>query len=217
MRGLAVRWLLVGDDFRFGARRAGDFDLLARAGREHGFEVVRMDTCAVDGVRVSSTAVRERLAAGDLDGAARLLGRPYSISGRVVRGDRLGVQLGFPTANVRLEHNRPPVMGIFVVEVLGLGPAPLPGVASLGVRPTVKAGGAPTLEVHLFDFDRDIYGRRVQVRFLQQAARRGEVSGPGHADRRDRPRRLRCAGLLRGPQRRRGAKGRKAQPDEADD
>ena len=90
VRGLAVRWLLVGDDFRFGARRAGDFDLLARAGREHGFEVVRMDTCAVDGVRVSSTAVRERLAAGDLDGAARLLGRPYSISGRVVRGERLG-------------------------------------------------------------------------------------------------------------------------------
>jgi riboflavin kinase/FMN adenylyltransferase len=168
VRGLAVRWLLVGDDFRFGARRSGDFGLLARAGRGHGFEVARMDTCAVDGVRVSSTVVRERLAGGDLDGAARLLGRPYSISGRVVRGDRLGVQLGFPTANVRLEHNRPPVMGIFVVEVQGLAPAPLPGVASLGVRPTVKAGGAPTLEVHLFDFDRDIYGRRVQVRFLRK-------------------------------------------------
>jgi riboflavin kinase / FMN adenylyltransferase len=168
VRGLAVRWLLVGDDFRFGARRAGDFDLLARAGRERGFEVVRMDTCTVDGVRVSSTAVRERLAAGDLDGAACLLGRPYSISGRVVRGDRLGVQLGFPTANVRLEHNHPPVMGIFVVEVQGLGPAPLQGVASLGVRPTVKAGGAPTLEVHLLDFDREIYGLRVQVSFLHR-------------------------------------------------
>ena len=127
VRGLAVRWVLVGDDFRFGARRVGDFELLARAGREHGFEVERMDTCAVDGVRVSSTAVRERLAAGDLDGAARLLGRPYSISGRVVHGDRLGVQLGFPTANVRLQHNRPPVMGIFVVEVLGLGPATAAG------------------------------------------------------------------------------------------
>ncbi len=168
VRGLAVRWVLVGDDFRFGARRAGDFDLLAQAGRTHGFEVARMDTCAVEGVRVSSTAIREQLAAGNLAGAARLLGRPYSISGRVVRGDRLGVQLGFPTANVRLEHNRPPVMGIFVVEVLGLTTAPLPGVASLGVRPTVKAGGAPTLEVHLLDFDRDIYGRRLQVRFLRK-------------------------------------------------
>jgi riboflavin kinase/FMN adenylyltransferase len=168
VRGLAVRWVLVGDDFRFGARRAGDFDLLVQAGRMHGFEVARMETCAVDGVRVSSTAVRERLAAGNLADAARLLGRPYSISGRVVRGDRLGVQLGFPTANVRLEHNRPPVMGIFVVEVLGLTPAPLPGVASLGVRPTVKQNGAPTLEVHLLDFDRDIYGRRLQVRFLRK-------------------------------------------------
>jgi riboflavin kinase/FMN adenylyltransferase len=168
VEGLAARWVLVGDDFRFGARRAGDFDLLVRAGREQGFEVARMDTCAVDGLRVSSTAARERLADGELAGAARLLGRSYSISGRVVRGDRLGVQLGFPTANVRLEHNRPPVMGIFVVEVQGLGPAPLPGVASLGVRPTVRAGGAPTLEVHLLDFDRDIYGRRVQVRFLHK-------------------------------------------------
>jgi riboflavin kinase/FMN adenylyltransferase len=168
VQGLAVRWVLVGDDFRFGARRGGDFDLLVRCGREQGFAVVRMDTCAVDGLRVSSTAVRERLAAGDLAGPTRLLGRPYSISGRVVRGDRLGVQLGFPTANVRLEHNRPPVMGIFVVEVLGLGRVPLPGVASLGVRPTVKTGGAPVLEVHLFDFDRDVYGRRVQVRFLHK-------------------------------------------------
>jgi riboflavin kinase/FMN adenylyltransferase len=177
VRGLAVRWVLVGDDFRFGARRAGDFGLLVQAGRSHGFEVARMDTCAVEGVRVSSTAVRERLAAGNLGEAARLLGRPYSISGRVVRGDRLGVQLGFPTANVRLEHNRPPVMGIFVVEVLGLTPAPLPGVASLGVRPTVKQDGAPTLEVHLLDFDRDIYGRRLQVRFLRKLRDEEKYSG----------------------------------------
>jgi riboflavin kinase / FMN adenylyltransferase len=168
VRGLAVRWLLVGDDFRFGARRSGDFDLLARSGKACGFEVVRMETCAVDGVRVSSTAVRQRLAAGDLDGAARLLGRPYRMCGRVVHGERLGVQLGFPTANVRLEHNRPALMGIFVVEVLGLGDAVLPGVASLGVRPTVKQGGMPTLEVHLFDFDRDIYGKRLEVRFLNK-------------------------------------------------
>ena len=168
VQALGVRWVLVGDDFRFGARRQGDFELLLRAGRSHGFEATRMPTFELDGVRVSSTAVRERLAAGDLDGAARLLGRPYSISGRVVNGDGLGARLGFPTANVRMEHNRPPVMGIFVVDVLGLGAAPLPAVASLGVRPTVKSGGAPTLEVHLFDFDRSIYGRRVQVRFLHK-------------------------------------------------
>jgi riboflavin kinase/FMN adenylyltransferase len=168
VRGLGLRWILVGDDFRFGAGRSGDFNLLAEAGRERGFDVVRMDTFRVDGVRVSSTAVRERLAAGDLGGAARLLGRPYSVSGRVVRGDGLGAQLGFPTANVRMQHNRPPLLGIFVVEAVGLGGAPLPGVASLGVRPTVKTSGTPVLEVHLFDFDRDIYGRRLQVRFLHK-------------------------------------------------
>jgi riboflavin kinase/FMN adenylyltransferase len=166
--GLAARWVLVGDDFRFGARRLGDFDLLAQAGARFGFDVVRMESYAVEGVRVSSTAVRERLALGDLAGAARLLGRPYSVSGRVVAGDGLGERLGFPTANVRLEHNRPPLMGIFVAEVLGLAAGPLPGVASLGVRPTVKERGLPTLEVHLFDFDRNVYGRRVQVRFLHK-------------------------------------------------
>jgi riboflavin kinase/FMN adenylyltransferase len=168
VRGLGVRWVLVGDDFRFGARRMGDFDLLAAAGARCGFDVARMETYAVEGVRVSSTTVRERLAMGDLAGAARLLGRPYSVSGRVVAGDGLGARLGFPTANVRLEHNRPPVMGIFVAEVLGLAAAPLPGVASLGVRPTVTERGLATLEVHLFDFERNIYGRRVQVRFLQK-------------------------------------------------
>jgi riboflavin kinase/FMN adenylyltransferase len=162
---LGARWVLVGDDFRFGARRLGDFDLLAAAGRIGGFEVEHMASYAIGGVRVSSTAVRERLAAGDLGGAAALLGRPYSIGGRVVRGEHLGAGIGFPTANVQLQHNRPPVMGIFAVDVVGLAPQPLPGAASLGVRPTVSNAGLPVLEVHLFDFDRDIYGRRVQVRF----------------------------------------------------
>jgi riboflavin kinase/FMN adenylyltransferase len=165
---LGARWVLVGDDFRFGARRLGDFDLLAAAGQRHGFEVERMPSYAVGGVRASSTAVRERLAAGDMGGAAALLGRPYSISGRVVHGDKLGARIGFPTANVRLQHNRPPVMGIFAVEVAGLGPAPLPGAASLGVRPTVRSDATPVLEVHLFDFDRDVYGRRVHVRFFKK-------------------------------------------------
>jgi riboflavin kinase / FMN adenylyltransferase len=168
VQGLGVRWMLVGDDFRFGARRQGDCAMLREAGSRHGFEVVQMKSFVVDGVRVSSTAVRERLARGDLTGATRLLGRPYGISGRVVRGDRLGHALGFPTANVQLEHNRPPLSGIFVVEVAGLMEGPLQGVASLGVRPTVKTGAAPVLEVHLFDFARDIYGSHLQVRFLHK-------------------------------------------------
>jgi len=165
---LQVRWILVGDDFRFGARRQGDFELLRQAGLTSGFEVMRMDSVMADGVRVSSTAVRELLAVGDLDGAARLLGRPYSISGRVVRGRRLGSQLGFPTANLPLKHNRPALWGIFVVEVIGLAEQPLPAVASLGVRPTVVEAGAPLLEVHLLDFARELYGAHLQVRFLKR-------------------------------------------------
>jgi riboflavin kinase / FMN adenylyltransferase len=166
--GLQARWVLVGDDFRFGARRQGDFELLRQAGLRSGFEVTQMESVAVNGVRVSSTAVRELLAAGDLDGAARLLGRPYSISGRVVTGRRLGARLGFPTANVQLKHNRPALWGIFVVEVAGLSAQPLQGVASLGVRPTVIEAGVPLLEVHLFDFACDIYRKHLQVRFLSK-------------------------------------------------
>jgi riboflavin kinase / FMN adenylyltransferase len=166
--GLQVRWVLVGDDFRFGARRQGDFELLRQAGLNAGFDVVQMDSVAVDGVRVSSTAVRELLAAGELDRAARLLGRPYSISGRVVPGKKLGAQLGFPTANLLTRHNRYALWGIFVVEVIGIAERPWPGVASLGVRPTVAQAGAPLLEVHLLDFARDIYGAHLEVRFLKK-------------------------------------------------
>jgi len=166
--GLAVRRLLVGDDFRFGARRAGDFSLLKSAAAGAGFEVEAMTSVAVDGLRVSSTAVRACLDRGDLDGASQLLGRPYAIAGRVEQGDQLGAKLGYPTANVRLNRLRVPLSGIFVVEVTGLGREALPGVASLGVRPTVKERGSPTLEVHLFDFDGRIYGRRIGVRFLEK-------------------------------------------------
>jgi riboflavin kinase/FMN adenylyltransferase len=166
--GLGVRWVLVGDDFRFGARRQGDVAMLREVLARRGVEVAQMQTVSLDGTRVSSTAVRERLARGDLHGAAQLLGRPYSISGRVVGGERLGKRLGFPTANLQMKHNRPPLAGIFVVEVSGLGERPLEGVASLGVRPTVKEGGAPVLEVHLLDFARDIYGEHLQVRFLHK-------------------------------------------------
>ncbi|ARO86853.1 bifunctional riboflavin kinase/FMN adenylyltransferase [Nitrosospira lacus] len=178
-RGLAVRWILVGDDFRFGARRAGDFAMLKAFSDECGFEVEEMPAYAVDGLRVSSTAVREALADGDLDLVRRLLGRSYGISGRVVSGDRLGKKLGFPTANIQLKHNRPPLSGIFAVEVevgpQGVTALPSPksmramrGVASLGVRPTVHENGKPVLEVHLFDFAEDIYGRHLRVHFLRK-------------------------------------------------
>jgi riboflavin kinase / FMN adenylyltransferase len=166
--GLNARWVLVGDDFRFGARRHGDVAMLREVLSRRGVEVVQMQTVSLGGVRVSSTEVRERLARGDLRGAAQLLGRPYSISGRVVGGERLGKRLGFPTANLQMQHNRPPLAGIFVVEVLGLGQRPVQGVASLGVRPTIKAGGAPVLEVHLLDFAREIYGHHLQVLFLHK-------------------------------------------------
>lgn len=175
-QGLGVRWMLVGDDFRFGARRAGDFAMLESFSARCGFAVEQMPGYTVDGVRVSSTAVRDALAAGKLDFVRHLLGRPYGISGRVISGDRLGKSLGFPTANVQLKHNRPPLSGIFAVEVEMEAPALdappllkiLRGVASLGVRPTVHEHGKPVLEVHLFDFDRDIYGSHLKVHFLHK-------------------------------------------------
>jgi len=166
--GLAVKWLLVGDDFRFGARRAGDLAYLKSMAPQAGFDVEAMGSVVVAGARVSSTAIRACLEKGDLDGAQRLLGRRYAISGKVVGGDKLGAKIGYPTANVQLKRHKAPLSGIFVVEADGLGLAPIPGVASLGVRPTVKERGRPTLEVHLFDFDERIYGRRITVRFLEK-------------------------------------------------
>jgi len=168
-RTLQAHYVLVGDDFRYGAKRAGDFVLLKEAGETLGFDAESLPTVELAGERASSTAVRAALAAGELDHAAHLLGRPYSISGRVVHGDKLGRDIGFPTANIQLKHNRPPLMGIFAVELCGLNGAPLPGVASLGKRPTVKGADAvPVLEVHLFDFNADIYGCRVRVDFLHK-------------------------------------------------
>ena len=168
-RTLQARYVLVGDDFRYGAKRAGDFALLESLGQPLGFDAEFLPTVEIAGERASSTAVRNALAAGELEHATRLLGRPYSISGRVVHGDKLGRDIGFPTANIQLRHNRPPLMGIFAVELYGLNGTPLAGVASLGKRPTVKSPDAvPVLEVHLFDFNADIYGRRVRVSFLHK-------------------------------------------------
>ncbi len=167
-RGLGARWVLVGDDFRFGARRAGSVVMLKQVASRLEFEVAALASVMLDGERVSSTALRQALAAGDLERAGRLLGRTYSISGRVVRGDGLGRKLGFPTANVQMKHNRPPLTGIFTVRLHGAGPEAIPGVASLGVRPTVKQQGAPVLEVHALDFTGDLYRRHVRVEFLHK-------------------------------------------------
>lgn len=164
LRPLNVRRLLVGEDFRFGAGREGGIDTLRAA----GFQVESLPDVVLDGERVSSTAVRAALAAGDLARAAALLGRPYSVSGHVAHGDKLGRELGYPTANIHMLHERSPLFGIYAVKLRGLGAHDLPGVASLGVRPTVKQQGRPLLEVHLFDFDRDIYGQHVRVLFLHK-------------------------------------------------
>jgi riboflavin kinase/FMN adenylyltransferase len=175
VRTLGVRHLVVGDDFRFARRRAGTLADLRAAGPRAGFTVEQVGSVTADGVRVSSTAAREALAAGDTERARRLLGRYYSMTGRVVRGNRLGRQLGMPTANVNLCRRLSPVAGIFAVRVAGLDAGMLPGVASVGTRPTVD-GVEPLLEVHVFDFDRDIYGRYIQVDFV--ARLRDEVKFP---------------------------------------
>lgn len=168
VRCLKVRHLIIGDDFRFGARRAGDFALLQAAGASLGFQVEAMESVVQGGERASSSGVREALAAGDMARAARLLGRPYSIDGRVVHGQKLGRQLGFATANIRIKHNPLPLTGVFAVSVTGAAGRPLNGVANLGVRPTVGGQLQPLLEVHLFDFDGDIYGAHLSVSFLHK-------------------------------------------------
>jgi riboflavin kinase/FMN adenylyltransferase len=161
-----ARHVLIGDDFRFGSGRSGDFALMEKIALQRGFSVEAMHSVLHDGVRVSSTAVRTALAAGELRAATRYLGRPYSISGRVIHGDKLGREIGYPTANVQLKHNRPPLSGIFVVRVTGDHIDPQHGAASLGVRPTVKANGRAVLEVHLLDFAQEIYGQHLRVEFL---------------------------------------------------
>ncbi|WP_343641390.1 bifunctional riboflavin kinase/FAD synthetase [Roseateles sp.] len=187
--GLGAKYVLVGDDFRFGAKRQGDYATLDAAGQRLGFDVARMMSYEVHGLRVSSSAVREALAAGDMDGAARLLGRPYAISGHVIHGQKLGRQLaetapgagdGFRTLNLRFDHDKPAAHGIFAVRVHGLDGdtgAALDGVASLGVRPTVEDAGRVLLEVHALDWPAalaarlgpgEAYGKLVRVELLQK-------------------------------------------------
>ena len=159
---LGVQFLAVGDDFRFGAGRQGDFLLLQKAGVEFGFDITSTQTFCEGGIRISSTAVRQALAADDLNLAESLLGHPYTISGRVVHGDALGRTIGFPTANVPLRRQVSPVKGVYAVEVMGLGERPFFGVANIGTRPTV-AGVRQQLEVHLLDVVMDLYGRHIDV------------------------------------------------------
>ncbi len=159
VRGLGVHWLLVGRDFRFGARRTGDFSTL----QDKGFQLEAMPDVELEGTRVSSSAIRAALAAGDFALAERLLGHPYTLSGRVAHGAKLGRELGFPTANIVLRHPSP-LSGIYVVDAGERGP----GVASVGRRPTINPVEGPLLEVHLFHETRDLYGEHLKVRFLEK-------------------------------------------------
>ena len=165
VRRLKTRWLLVGADFRFGKGRSGDLAFLRSTTRT--FSVEAMGTVAIDAERASSTAVRDALSAGDLAHAAKLLGRNYAISGHVGHGDKLGRNLGFPTANIPLRR-RPPITGIFTARVHGLAGGAREGVASVGVRPTLTDDGRPLAEVYLLDFDEPIYGRRITIEFLEK-------------------------------------------------
>lgn len=165
--GLNIKYLVVGDDFKFGKDRQGNFALLQQAGEKYGFQVVNMHTFSIDNMRVSSTRVRKALNSGDLMLAEKLLGRPYRMSGRVAHGDKRGRTMGFPTANIHLHRCKVPLNGVYAVQLFGVDGEPIQGVANVGVRPTVGADKA-LLEVHLFDFNREIYGEHVQVYFLKK-------------------------------------------------
>jgi len=177
VRGLGVKYVLVGDDFRFGAKRAGDYAMLDAAGQAKGFDVARMNSYEVHGLRVSSSAVRDALGRGDMDGVAALLGRPYSISGHVVHGRKLGRELGFKTVNLRFSHWKPAASGIFAVQVDGLGDKLLPGVANLGIRPSLDPkdvnGGRVLLETHCLEWPQSLgpegaYGKIIRVELLHK-------------------------------------------------
>lgn len=166
--GLHVKWLMVGEDFCFGAKRAGNVAMLIEAGKHYGFEVQALPAVLNDGVRISSSAVRKALAEGDFGHVEQLLGHPFAISGHVVHGKKLGRTIGFPTLNLRVAHKRPALSGVFVVRVHGLAAQPLPGVASLGVRPTVDDSGRVLLETYVFDYAQQCYGKLVRVEFLKK-------------------------------------------------
>lgn len=161
---LNIKHLVIGDDFHFGKARRGNFSLLQHRGQEYGFSVEATSSFQIDDVRVSSTLIRDALGEGDLTLARTLLGRDYSVCGRIAHGDKRGRELGFPTANLQMLRKNIPLVGVFAVTMTGLGEE-LRGVANLGTRPTVDGGAKAVLETHLFNFNRDIYGRYVEVHF----------------------------------------------------
>lgn len=161
--GLGVKRLVVGDDFRFGYQRKGDFELLQQEGNRHGFDVVDTNTLTADDSRVSSTRIREALAKGEFQQAEDFLGHPFTMGGRVFHGDKRGRLLGFPTANIRIARRISPLHGVFAVEVHGVSDAHLPAVANIGTRPTVGGTGFQ-IEIHLLNFSGDLYGQRIQIR-----------------------------------------------------
>jgi riboflavin kinase/FMN adenylyltransferase len=176
VKGLNVRYLVVGDDFKFGKDRKGDFALLKKMGEEHDFQVVNMHTFAIAETRVSSTRIRQALTAGDLMLAQTLLGHPYKMSGRVAHGDKRGRTLGYPTANIHLHRGKVPLTGVYAIRLYGLEDEPIEGIANVGVRPTIGEGKT-LLEVHLFDFNKDIYGENVQVYFLHKVREEKKFDG----------------------------------------
>jgi riboflavin kinase/FMN adenylyltransferase len=165
IHGLNTRYLVVGDDFQFARRREGTIEQLQQTSSVLGYSVEQVPSVIVDGVRVSSTAIREALGSGNMEHATALLGRPYRMSGKIVQGDRLGRTLGYPTANVDLRRRQSAVMGVFAARVHGIDGGPHDAVASVGSRPTFN-GTVPILEVHLFDFDKDVYGEYIHVDFI---------------------------------------------------
>ncbi|HEY8856839.1 MAG TPA: bifunctional riboflavin kinase/FAD synthetase [Rugosibacter sp.] len=168
VKGLAVRHLIIGDDFCFGKGRKGNFAMFQQAGVAHRFGIEAMHTVTQDHLRISSSAVRDALAAGNIEQARALLGRSYVMTGRVMHGEKIGRTLGFPTLNLHIKHTRLPLTGVFAVTVSGIDTRPLPGVANIGVRPTLGEGLKPVLEVHLLNFDNDVYGKHVSVDFLHK-------------------------------------------------
>jgi len=168
VQGLDVRYLFVGDDFRFGKGRSGDIGMLRTVGKEHDFAVENMNSFVVGEERVSSTLIREALAKGELETASHYLGRPYRICGRVAHGDERGRSIGFPTANINLHRKVSPLHGVYAVRVGGVRDEQLPGVANIGNRPTVKGDNRHLLEVHIFDFAGEIYGEHLDVEFCKK-------------------------------------------------